>query len=81
MKQKIVALSFTKSKYKAVSQVATKIAWLRSLLGEIHIPFYNPIVVCYDNVNAGALASNSGFHSRTKHIEIDVHFIKRASDC
>lgn len=36
-KQKVMALSFTESKYKVVSQLSTKIAWLRLLLGKIQI--------------------------------------------
>lgn len=37
-KQKTVALSSTEFKYRALSQVSTGIAWIRSLLGEIQIP-------------------------------------------
>ena len=30
----------------------------------------------YDNVNACYMAKNLVFHARTKHIEIDLHFIR-----
>lgn len=44
-KQKVVALSSTESEHKAVSQVATEIAWSRSLLGEIQISYNCPAKV------------------------------------
>jgi len=45
------------------------------LLCELRIPLpFAPAVWC-DNVSALALASNPVYHARTKHIEVDYHFV------
>jgi hypothetical protein len=50
--------------------------WLRMLLQELHIPLHSPPTLWCDNAGALALASNPVSHARTKHIEVDVHFIR-----
>lgn len=75
-KQKSVARSSTKAEYKALAQASTKIMWLNSLLSEIGIHPNQPAVIWCDNLGAGQLAANPVFHSRTKHIEIDIHYIR-----
>ncbi|KAL5782155.1 hypothetical protein ACOSP7_007184 [Xanthoceras sorbifolium] len=63
------------AEYQALAQATTEIVWLRSLFSElgIHIPTC-PVLWC-DNTSAVSLALNPIFHARTKHIEIDVHFV------
>lgn len=75
-KQKVVALSSTEAEYKSLAHTTTEIAWLQSMLSELEIVLNDlPIIWC-DNVSAGALAANPVFHARTKHIEIDAHYIR-----
>ncbi|PKU60989.1 Retrovirus-related Pol polyprotein from transposon TNT 1-94 [Dendrobium catenatum] len=52
--------------------------WLRRLLSDFQIPCSTPTPLYCDNVSALALANNPVFHARTKHIEVDYHFIR---DC
>ena len=50
--------------------------WLESLFSELNIKIEaTPIIWC-DNTGAKALSANPVFHYRTKHIEVDIHFIR-----
>ncbi|KAK9092808.1 hypothetical protein Syun_027719 [Stephania yunnanensis] len=66
----------SKFEYRALALGVTDILWTSSLLRELgfHCSI-KPILWC-DNTSARALALNPVFHARTKHIEIDVHFLR-----
>jgi Reverse transcriptase (RNA-dependent DNA polymerase) len=68
-KQPIVARSSTETEYKSLAKV-----WLMNLLKELEISL-PPLLWC-DNLGATFLASNPAFHARTKHIELDYHFVR-----
>jgi hypothetical protein len=53
-----------------------EISWLRMLLKELHIVLHTPPQLWCDNLGAIALASNPIYHARTKHIEVNYHFIR-----
>ena len=50
--------------------------WLQSLWGELQLSSTTTPIVWCDNLGAASLASNPVFHARTKHIEIDFHFLR-----
>ena len=55
---------------------SSEVLWISYLLQELKVQLNNtPIMYC-DNKSAEALASNPKYHSRTKHIELDLHFVK-----
>ena len=75
-KQAVVSRSSTESEYRALAQVASEITWVESLLREFKFPLLQRSITWCDNISASALASNPVYHSRTKHIEIDIHFVR-----
>lgn len=75
-RQHVVSRSSTESEYRAIEDVACELAWISSLLQELKCPVAKPVAIWSDNLGAGALAANPVYHSRTKHVEIDVHFIR-----
>jgi hypothetical protein len=50
--------------------------WLRQLLQELGHPLKKSMVVFYDNVSAAYMFENPVHHQQTKHIEIDLHFVR-----
>lgn len=75
-KQSIVSRSSTEAEYRSLAHVASEITWMQSLLSELRIESKNISIVWVDNLSAIALASNPVLHAMTKHIKIDVHFVR-----
>ncbi|GJX07147.1 ribonuclease H-like domain-containing protein [Tanacetum coccineum] len=50
-------------------------AWLHNLLRELHSPLSTATLVYCDNVSAVYMFANLVQHQRTKHIEINIHFV------
>ncbi|PKU67898.1 Retrovirus-related Pol polyprotein from transposon TNT 1-94 [Dendrobium catenatum] len=77
-KQTTVARSSTEAEYRSLALATAEVLWLRQLLRDFSITTTQPTELYCDNSSALALAQNPVFHSRTKHIDIDFHFIR---DC
>ncbi|KAJ0500301.1 putative RNA-directed DNA polymerase [Helianthus annuus] len=75
-KQKTVSRSSTESEYKAVGDTVVELMWLESLMKELGFVSDSPPVLWCDNLGATYLSSNPVFRARTKHVEIDYHFVR-----
>nr|GEV35643.1 ribonuclease H-like domain-containing protein [Tanacetum cinerariifolium] len=75
-RQHTISRSNAKAEYRGVANVVAKTAWLCNLLHELHSPLSTATLVYCDNVSAVYLSANPVQHQRTKHIEIDIHFVR-----
>ncbi|GJX23305.1 putative RNA-directed DNA polymerase [Tanacetum coccineum] len=74
-KQRTVSGSSTESEYKALADTVAELTWLQALLNELGICSSLTYILWCDNLGATYLSANPIFHVRTKHVEIDYHFI------
>ena len=75
-KQHVVSRSSTEFEYRGLANAAAEVLWLQTLLCELRIPPTSPPLLICDNISALHLAANPVLHARTKHIEIDYHFVR-----
>jgi hypothetical protein len=74
-KQQTVALSSTKGEYMASTIATCEAIYLRRFLNELGLA-QPAVTLLLDNQSAMHLARNPVHHSRTKHIDIQHHFIR-----
>ena len=81
--QDVVARSSVEAEYRAMALATCELIWLKHLLQELRFWKDEQIKLICDNQVALHISSNPVFHERTKHIEVDCHFIREkiASGC
>ncbi|KAL9247674.1 hypothetical protein vseg_021081 [Gypsophila vaccaria] len=76
-KQVTVATSTAEVEYRAMAGVTSELIWIKSFLASLGIFHTKPMKLYCDNQAAIHIAKNPVFHDRTKHIEIDCHFVRQ----
>lgn len=71
-----MARSSTEAEYRALADTTSELLWLRWLLKDLGVSTSSATPLYCDNQSAIHIAHNDVFHERTKHIEIDCHFIR-----
>jgi hypothetical protein len=75
-RQPTVALSSTEAEYMAACSASKEAVWLRTLLKEIGFGQEMATVIYADNQGSLSLAKNPVYHARTKHIDVQHHYIR-----
>ena len=75
-KQTVVALSSAESEFRGMAKAVCELLWIHNLLGDLNIKHDSPMKLYCDNKAACDIAHNPIQHDRTKHVEVDRHFIK-----
>ncbi|XP_059310268.1 uncharacterized mitochondrial protein AtMg00810-like [Lycium ferocissimum] len=75
-KQPVVSLSSTESEYRSMRRLVVEISWVVRLLSDLTVSPSLPVPLHCDNRSTIHIAKNPVFHERTKHIELDCHFVR-----
>jgi hypothetical protein len=78
-RQLIVTLFICEIEYTRQILIAKEVIWLRNLMIQLtcDVEYYQTIMIYENNQDVIVLIKNSQFHARIKHIDIQIHFIKK----
>ena len=74
-KQSVVSRSSTESEYRALALGICEGMWIKRLMNELRLESPESFKMYSDSQAAISIAKNPVHHDRTKHVEIDRHFI------
>ncbi|KAH9687282.1 hypothetical protein KPL70_014707 [Citrus sinensis] len=77
--QSIIALSTTEAEYMAITEAVKEAIWLQGLLENLGLAQEHINVYC-DSQSAIHLTKNQVYHARTKHIDVQFHFVREIVD-
>lgn len=75
-RQPTISGSSVEAEYKGVANAMAETTWLGNLLLELHLPLHRATIIYCDNISAVYLAKNPVQQQCTKHVKIDIHFVR-----
>jgi len=75
-KQSTISRSSAEAEYNSMVSATAEVVWLIGLFAELNWKLTLPVKLFCDSKAAIQIAANPIYHDRTKHIEIDCHFIR-----
>ena len=79
-KQSVVTQSSAEAEFKSMAQGICELLWVKILLEDLRVKWTAPMTLYCDNKPIISIAHNPVQHDRTKHVEVDRHFIKEKLD-
>lgn len=76
-KQASMSLSSVEAEYRSMRRLVAELTWLTRLLTDLSAPHPIPVLIFSNSQTAIHIARNPVFHERTKHVELDCHFVRQ----
>ncbi|GJZ89387.1 ribonuclease H-like domain-containing protein [Tanacetum coccineum] len=76
-KQSTLCRSSAEAEYRSMVSATCEVIWLLIFLGDMGVKNLLHVVMYYDNSSTLQIAANLVFHEKSKHFEIDVHFVRK----
>ena len=75
-KQKVVARSSDESMFRGMAYSVCELLWIKWIMQDLGLNYPKPMMLYCDNNAAIAIANDPVQYDKTKHVEVDRHFIK-----
>ncbi|XP_026436952.1 uncharacterized protein LOC113334946 [Papaver somniferum] len=75
-RQHTISRSSAEAEYRSMAHTCSNLTWIKALLKSIGVFHSQPMSLYCDSQSALHIVANPVFHERTKHIEIDYHYVR-----